>query len=105
VTVREPIVCDIGVVLTRRARAARIRLRITVEHSRTLVSARRGAYNEERMVTRCAWCERFCLDDEWASPPDAGLWSGFLAARTTHGICPDCLAGLAANGKTAPFAD
>jgi hypothetical protein len=103
VTVGEPIERDIGVLLTRRAQAARSRSRIAVQHSRTLLSARRVARNEELMVTRCAWCERFCLDDEWSAPPVAGLWSGFLTGRTTHGICPDCLAGLAASGESAPF--
>jgi hypothetical protein len=103
VTVGEPVDRDIGVLLTQRARAARNRSLVAVQHSRMLVSARRAVRNEDAMVTRCAWCGRFCFDDEWATPLDAGLFSGYLTGRTTHGICPDCLAGLAVNGESAPF--
>jgi len=46
------------------------------------------------LVTRCAWCERYLIDDEWV-PADVP-WPG----RLTHGICPDCAARLKESGQS-----
>jgi hypothetical protein len=49
---------------------------------------------ERALLTRCAWCERYRLDDRWVT------LEGPPAGKVTHGICPDCLARLQESGQS-----
>jgi hypothetical protein len=95
---------DVGAVLALRSRAARDRSRTARARSQTLVSACRLMREGDTMVTSCAWCTRLCVDGSWLRASDTSLFTATIAARTTHGICPDCLAALAEAGRTAPLA-
>jgi hypothetical protein len=50
------------------------------------------------MLTRCAWCERVALGEGWLEPEifEKRQIAG-QGYRLTHGICPDCLAGVKAD--------
>jgi hypothetical protein len=51
----------------------------------SLVRAGRG------LISRCAWCGRYCVGGRWfvVEPKPQGL-----EAKTSHGICDDCVAVL-----------
>ena len=49
------------------------------------------------MVTRCAWCDRIALGEQWLRHEDfRNQHTPALDYRITHGICPECLAGVKA---------
>ena len=55
---------------------------------------------DERMVRMCSWCQRIAApDDGWLAVEEAIAVSRLLERETmpriTHGICPDCVDGLA----------
>ena len=67
-----------------------------------LLGARR-LLAEERLVTRCAWCERYAIDGVWLDEREV---PAFLSRRrrsesATHGICPRCLDDLHKRGLSA----
>lgn len=51
------------------------------------------------LITRCAWCGRYAVDDGWLTEESVrafvrpGDWRSM-----THGICPDCFADLRRRG-------
>jgi hypothetical protein len=50
------------------------------------------------MLTHCAWCDRIALGDTWL---EREVFQNQQIARfgyrLTHGICPDCVAGVKAD--------
>jgi hypothetical protein len=87
--------------LRMRARAAITEAEVTVERAQTLVASRRIVADDEALATRCAWCGRLELGEQWLLPIDAPLFVGAgLHDRTTHGICSDCVARLERSGKS-----
>ena len=56
-----------------------------------LLSAARHA---RQLTNRCAWCDRYELQGKWVDLSDLGSYTGGELGGT-HGICPDCLEGLA----------
>ena len=53
------------------------------------------------MLTRCAWCERIALGEVWLEREEFQRQrTPSTRFRLTHGICPDCLAGVKA-GRVA----
>jgi cytochrome c2 len=64
---------------------------------RLLVKKLRDATHGPEMLVRCAWCGRIRAGDQWfAVGPDlhVQLTPGNID-RSSHGICPECLAELA----------
>ena len=59
-----------------------------------------GGMRPERLLTRCAWCQRVKLPEgEWAGVEALADRLDFFigeATRVTHGICPSCTAGVRA---------
>ena len=55
----------------------------------------RAAEAGAAMPSRCAWCGRYRVGDEWLTVerPAAG-------ARVSHGICPDCVEALRNTGQS-----
>ena len=64
-----------------------------VERSRFLRLVRQVERDPERRLTRCAWCRRYAVNDDWL---ELGQMPRHLRERIkrslTHGICPCCLA-------------
>jgi hypothetical protein len=60
-----------------------------------------GHTPEEPLVTRCAWCERYEIENRWSTRRPStlsrklGTWASTMAS---HGICPDCTADLKQRG-------
>jgi hypothetical protein len=49
----------------------------------------------EVLVTRCAWCKRYAVCDEWISGAELACTAGStIDLRISHGICPRCLGEL-----------
>jgi hypothetical protein len=44
----------------------------------------------EEFLRICGWCRRVCDHDKWLTMED--YFSSKFDMRTTHGMCPDCLA-------------
>ena len=44
----------------------------------------------EEFLRICGWCRRVCDDDKWLTMEE--YFNSKFATRTTHGMCPDCLA-------------
>jgi hypothetical protein len=47
----------------------------------------------EPLVTRCAWCARYQVGDEWLDEQTIGEFTrrGTWMGVATHGICPGCV--------------
>jgi hypothetical protein len=73
----------------RRAKELVARARCTIQSS--------IAVCESAFITRCAWCGRSRIGDEWSigDPPRLSAQH-----RITHGVCDDCVAGLRDEGKS-----
>jgi hypothetical protein len=56
----------------------------------------RDPTESEALFTKCAWCGKVRAGDGWADVADENL----PVARTSHGICPDCLEMLRSSGKS-----
>ena len=54
----------------------------------------------EEFVRVCSWCRKINVKDEWQSMEQ--YFDSTLNARTTHGVCPDCMQRL--SPKTAASA-
>jgi hypothetical protein len=53
----------------------------------------------EVLVTRCAWCKRYAVYDEWISAAELDQAAGStIDLRISHGICPHCLGGVREGG-------
>jgi hypothetical protein len=67
-------------------RSSRIKRRSAI-----VTSASWHRRHTETFLTRCAWCQRLRLDEEWVPSEEV---PPFLLAdlddRSTHGICPSC---------------
>jgi hypothetical protein len=48
------------------------------------------------LFTKCAWCGKVRTGEGWAVDADVDP----PAARTSHGICPDCVTMLRSSGKS-----
>jgi hypothetical protein len=89
--------------LVRRAAEAHARsvdLRLDAQRVRHLAALLREAHHSGVLLRYCAWCDRLEVGDEWL--PLDGIGGGQLRltaelrSRSTHGICPDCLARVTA---------
>jgi hypothetical protein len=66
-----------------------------------MATAAAAATLDEPLVTRCAWCARYHVGDEWLEEATIhgfarpGRWDSMLAS---HGICPGCVADLRRRG-------
>jgi hypothetical protein len=71
-----------------------------VRRSEVLIAAVR-LLADQAMLTRCAWCERVALADQWLEEDERPR---FLPRRldraATHGICPSCFEQLRADGQS-----
>ena len=60
-----------------------------------------GHTPEEPLVTRCAWCGRYEVENRWVDEATVnafakpGTWASTMAS---HGICPDCTEDLKQRG-------
>ncbi len=84
--------------LVRRAMAARNEAESLQAKSRrisALARALREADAGRGILVRCAWCDRFKIDNEWLPLTAIGAGQQRIAtslrAQASHGICPDCL--------------
>jgi hypothetical protein len=68
-----------------------------IAHSRRLRHLRAIARDGDALVCRCAWCERFQVDQQWLSLAELPALRRFRE-RVSHGICPECIAGLRRSG-------
>jgi hypothetical protein len=80
--------------LLERARAVVDQARATVAHSKELAWLL-GAWTEQPLTSRCAWCRRYRVGDHWR---DAGRTPPIPANRTTLSICDDCTEALRGSG-------
>ena len=87
--------------LEGRVRVALGQSHSVVRRSRVVIGARRFLRDDRAMLTRCAWCSSVFLGGEWAAPVErpSFLW-GDLSPRTTHSICPTCVAVLERSGAS-----
>ena len=44
----------------------------------------------EEFLRICSWCRKVCYDDQWLELE--GYFSSKFATRTSHGMCPACMA-------------
>jgi len=44
----------------------------------------------EEFLRICGWCRKVCDQDKWLTMED--YFNSKFATRTTHGMCPECLA-------------
>lgn len=54
------------------------------------------------MLTRCAWCDRIALGEQWLRREDFRDRQPQQGFRLTHGICPDCVASVKAERSQRP---
>ena len=83
--------------LTRRAMVAGAHADLLQTESRRIVGLAqvlRDAHAGRVLLLRCAWCDRFRVDEEWLHLEAIGKGqqqiTSSLRARATHGICSDC---------------
>jgi len=97
---------DLALELEWRARSVVAESSRIIRRSHALVAARELLVEDGAMLTRCAWCGRYELGDEWLEPAERPrfLRPDALPDRTTHGICGDCFHRLEANGWQEPSA-
>jgi hypothetical protein len=83
--------------LIRRTLAARETAEAVRDDSRRvrgLAQLLRDAQSGEALLTRCAWCEKLKLGEEWLRLEAVGSGSmtimESLIRKASHGICPDC---------------
>ena len=67
---------------------------VTALRREALVALREGGW-----VTRCAWCGRYRIGDDWVTSSYSR--GPVRRSRTTHSICEDCVAGLREAGQSA----
>jgi hypothetical protein len=81
-----------GWAVVARKRAAR--LQTESRRLRGLSQALRAARAGRLALTRCAWCGRVKIDEEWLQLAAIGAGqinaTSSLRLRATHGICPPC---------------
>jgi hypothetical protein len=85
----------VGLSLAALRTAVREKDRAIVELQSALASVR----TLEGLLPICAWCKKIRCEDmpaEWV--PIERYVAQRTAAEFTHGICPDCAAGLRAKG-------
>jgi hypothetical protein len=79
--------------LAVRAHAAIEAARRTVARSEVLAAALE-LDDDEGLLVRCAWCDRYSLGSEWMRaeelPHVSGVGRKLHDQRITHSICPDC---------------
>ena len=80
--------------LARRAERAIEDARETVARSEVIAAAMTVHRDQERLLVRCAWCDRYSLAGEWMPanelPHVWGVDRKLHAEQITHSICPDC---------------
>jgi hypothetical protein len=80
--------------LTVRAHAAIEAARRTVARSEVLAAAMELDQDQEGLLVRCAWCDRYSLGSEWMRAEELphvwGVGRKLQDQRITHSICPDC---------------
>jgi hypothetical protein len=69
-------------------------LHVDSQRARALAQMLREAHAGERLLKRCAWCDRLEVGTEWLHLEAIGAGEHRIATslmiRATHGICPDC---------------
>jgi hypothetical protein len=80
--------------LAVRAHAAIEAARETVARSEVLAAAMNLQRDDESLLVRCAWCDRYSLGSEWMTASELphvwGVGRKLHEERVTHSICPDC---------------
>ena len=66
-----------------------------------LVVAGPNVLREIGLTTRCAWCGRYRVAEQWIVLKRVPIVVSLAEEATTHGICPDCVASLRAAGLSA----
>jgi hypothetical protein len=89
--------------LRGRAHAAIARSASLVAEAEDLVVSCRLVRDERALVSRCEWCGRLGVDARhWLLPDELPLSLSPLGVRrNSHGICPDCIERLEAEGRSA----
>ena len=76
------------------ARKQAVKLQTDSRRLRSLSQAFRAARAGSVALTRCAWCGRLKIEEEWLQLAAIGMGrqqvSPSLRRRATHGICPPC---------------
>jgi len=58
----------------------------------------------EGFVRVCGWCRKVCREDEWLTMEQ--FFSSQFSTKTTHGMCPECMAkGVTELNETPPQPD
>jgi hypothetical protein len=83
--------------LLRRARTAVEHAREAVRHS-TLLLLLSDQIQHRGLTSRCAWCGRHQVGDEWITVDRMPRFGTFGAQ--SHTICPDCVEELRRSGRS-----
>jgi hypothetical protein len=92
--------------LVRRALAARERAEAAQEDSRRvrkLAQLLREAHAGKTLLIHCAWCGRLQVRQEWleltADSEGGPEIAASLIRKSSHGICPECVAHVTADAE------
>jgi hypothetical protein len=79
---------------TVEANARAQSLRADARRISDLAQLLRDAHASRILLTRCAWCQRLKVGDQWLHLEGVGEGqtriATSLAKNASHGICPDC---------------